>query len=728
MVIQIFIGVELVQQFLVRYAGPGVALWLALAGPLWAIGLQGIVSESTLFQPLVARVELTGVTAGDLERTSVRFGDHEEYLRENKQKPGYLQTVRLTLEQDEAGRSWVVLRSERSLNEPVLDIILRVSTVQGDIQKSFNLLLDPPRWSAGEPAVPAALPDTGFVASDTVPGVETQAPAPGPSERQELPVTREALIAAGLIRGDAYGPVRDGDRLSLIAQRTRLDRSVTINQMMMAYVRLNPDAFDRGNLSGLQQGVILRIPTHAEADTLSRGEASQQVSRHFRAWEQGETLASAGSPDFPAAEPTDIESLSAAANGQPQESLRILPESEVVEDAGAVADANNAVIEDLKTELAVQRADLERTRQLLAIKEEQLALKDDQLSSISAKIDSRDSEVSALQQLLLLRSDQVRQLEEKLASLNRTPEAFGLLNDKNLFALVLALLIGVPAVLGLMWYLFRVRSQRAGAPLIPMVDETAGDEPVAKFDNVVIGDTSPLDPSVDMREQIASALEDVQPAAEPTVALQSDALAPDPVHSGLLQMQPDRLPVQPEPEAPGEAAGGDGEPDLEVESSRGILDEVDVYLAYGLYHQSEELLTAAIETEPDREAFQVKLLETLLLDGKYEEFEARAGEFKECISVTNWEMIKRYAVDAGVRPSFFDSNASDFTDWVEPNHDDLEFELGDLPMHEPETGELQTSAGDSEAESDWPLIEGLELQAEDEDEVRDPPDRKTGTG
>ena len=61
-------------------------------------------------------------------------------------------------------------------------------------------------------------------------------------------------------------------------------------------------------------------------------------------------------------------------------------------------------------------------------------------------------------------------------------------------------------------------------------------------------------------------------------------------------------------------------------------------------------------------------------------------------------------------------------------HDDLEFELGDLPMHEPETGELQTSAGDSEAESDWPLIEGLELQAEDEDEVRDPPDRKTGTG
>ena len=57
------------------------------------------------------------------------------------------------------------------------------------------------------------------------------------------------------------------------------------------------------------------------------------------------------------------------------------------------------------------------------------------------------------------------------------------------------------------------------------------------------------------------------------------------------------------------------------------ISEVDVYLAYGLHGQAEELLTKAVERKPDNEEYAHKLLQTYHAQGNAEAFHGSATEF-----------------------------------------------------------------------------------------------------
>ncbi len=59
------------------------------------------------------------------------------------------------------------------------------------------------------------------------------------------------------------------------------------------------------------------------------------------------------------------------------------------------------------------------------------------------------------------------------------------------------------------------------------------------------------------------------------------------------------------------------------------VSEADVYLAYGLYGQAEELLTAAIDRSPDDPDYQMKLIETHFVQRDREKFQAAAARFQD---------------------------------------------------------------------------------------------------
>ena len=74
-----------------------------------------------------------------------------------------------------------------------------------------------------------------------------------------------------------------------------------------------------------------------------------------------------------------------------------------------------------------------------------------------------------------------------------------------------------------------------------------------------------------------------------------------------------------------------GIPDSEIvqesaEESDDTTAEADVYLAYGLFDQAEELLQQALEANPNKAEYQGKLLETYFAAGKKEEFEQLAAD------------------------------------------------------------------------------------------------------
>ena len=57
----------------------------------------------------------------------------------------------------------------------------------------------------------------------------------------------------------AYGPVKSGDTLSKIAGKLVGD-DYSLNQSMLALLRVNPDAFVDGNINLIKRGMVLRLP------------------------------------------------------------------------------------------------------------------------------------------------------------------------------------------------------------------------------------------------------------------------------------------------------------------------------------------------------------------------------------------------------------------------------------------------------------------------------------
>ena len=82
-----------------------------------------------------------------------------------------------------------------------------------------------------------------------------------------------------------------------IAKSVRPDRSVSMEQMMLALQRANPGAFIDNNVNNLKTGEILRVPSRDEAAQLTRKEARTEFARQTQAWRDAKLgLASAPAP------------------------------------------------------------------------------------------------------------------------------------------------------------------------------------------------------------------------------------------------------------------------------------------------------------------------------------------------------------------------------------------------------------------------------------------------
>lgn len=121
-----------------------------------------------------------------------------------------------------------------------------------------------PPLSAPEPAPKAPL--TPIPAAKQKP---TLAKKPAP-----VPTTAESV------------PVKAGDTLIGIA--SRMDRGDhTLDQMMLALLRANPDAFARGNINLLRRGVVLHIPPAGALPRYDAAQAAAVVAEQIRQWRDG---------------------------------------------------------------------------------------------------------------------------------------------------------------------------------------------------------------------------------------------------------------------------------------------------------------------------------------------------------------------------------------------------------------------------------------------------------
>ncbi|OGT72871.1 MAG: hypothetical protein A2W76_02080, partial [Gammaproteobacteria bacterium RIFCSPLOWO2_12_47_11] len=397
-----------------------------------ALGLGKLDLDSALNEPFDARIELLSPTIEELDSLNVRLADEAAFSRAGIPRLNILRVLNFVVKETESGADVIRIYSNEPIREPFLNFLLEVSWSNGRLYREYTVLLDPPIYASPEkqkrlaPSAPVES-TTGAIVRDIEDNQVVYAPEykPGRSVPSAAPTVSRPIAYGG---GD-YGPTVTGDTLWSIASAMRPDSSVSVQQMMFALLRANPEAFINGNINGLKRGHILNLPDSSELRSLTRDEAFAQAQQQNRLWEEARgALATAVTPrpetvisEEPAIPETtvtpEIAPVAVPPEGEPE--LRLVAPAEAGEGIAGVTEPSS---EQLANDLALVSESLE------ALTLENAELKD-KLSETEAIIDDlkrlivlKESELAALQQQIAAEEAAKAAAAEEQAAVAKAPE------------------------------------------------------------------------------------------------------------------------------------------------------------------------------------------------------------------------------------------------------------------------------------------------------------------
>ena len=270
-----------------------LALGLAVVSPLAdAAGLGRLNVTSGLGQPLRAELEVTSVGRDELPTLQVRMAPLAAFRAANLEFNPALTNLRFALDKRPDGGYFVRITSASPVNEPYLDLMVELTWATGRVIREYTVLLDPPSLRAEAPVVPPVAATSTPTAPSVVPPTTTR-PSTAPSTPSSPGLattppgtpaasTRPPATAAATTAPRATGPsegsyvVKSGDTLGAIAGRNK-PASVSLDQMLVAMLRANPDAFVAKNMNRLKAGATLTIPSESEVAALAQPDARREV-------------------------------------------------------------------------------------------------------------------------------------------------------------------------------------------------------------------------------------------------------------------------------------------------------------------------------------------------------------------------------------------------------------------------------------------------------------------
>src|SRR6056297_3133480 len=367
------------QRLLSKRAISSIALTLALIVPVgaYALGLGEARVESFLNQPLDVRMRLFDVSDDDLDSLTVTPASPEDFERLGLMSNSLALGIRIEVDRS-VSPPIVRVTSARPVSDPVVQLLVDARWASGRMLREYTLFLDPPTVAV-EPPAPArtAQPAEPVVDRQVDRPADRQSPAParpaeappagesGPQSQSQQP---RAVAASG---SRSYGPDASGDTLWSIARANLPAGDVSMNQMMIAIVELNPDAFRDRNINQLLRGAELQLPDAERVRALDAAAAAAEVAAQNRAFSRrmaGDVpvVSSAGRDSGPAAESPAGRDMS----GRPEPSASADPEDHRLslvppgdEESGNGLSEDAAEVADLRQRLARAEEELYAARQ-----------------------------------------------------------------------------------------------------------------------------------------------------------------------------------------------------------------------------------------------------------------------------------------------------------------------------------------------------------------------------
>jgi pilus assembly protein FimV len=257
-----------------------LALGLAVSSPQAdAAGLGRLTVQSGLGQPLKAELEVTAVGRDELPTLQVKLAPLSAFRAANLEFNPALSNLRFALDKRPDGTYFVRIASPQPVNEPYIDLMVELTWSTGRVIREYTVLLDPPSLRQQAEVVPPAAPVASAPApaaapSRPAPAATAPAPAPAPAAAPAPAPAPVAKAAAAPVEGSYT--VKSGDTLGKIAAQNK-PASVSLDQMLVAMFRQNPEAFSGNNMNRLKAGAQLTIPTESDAAAVTTGEARQEV-------------------------------------------------------------------------------------------------------------------------------------------------------------------------------------------------------------------------------------------------------------------------------------------------------------------------------------------------------------------------------------------------------------------------------------------------------------------
>lgn len=324
-----------------RWQRTALAMATATLLGLWgsqaaALALGPIKVQSALGEPLRAEIEILEINAEEASSLRTRVALPDDFRAAGLEYSPSLSGMQITMQKRSDGRSYLRLSNNRAVNDPYLDLVLEASWSSGRIVRDYTMLFDPPKLTSSqaiapqapqvtsvpirieplpqaEPQAPVAAqppeppmtpmvasPESGMpaappsdMAKETptaptqaesaseppVAGVESQPVATPSARATPTPAAETAPVPASL--APRQMTVRAGDTAGRIALSQK-PIDVSLDQMLVAMLRTNPEAFIEGNVNRIRAGAVVSVPADNAARGIPSDEARQIVVAQSR--------------------------------------------------------------------------------------------------------------------------------------------------------------------------------------------------------------------------------------------------------------------------------------------------------------------------------------------------------------------------------------------------------------------------------------------------------------
>ncbi|WP_165483029.1 FimV/HubP family polar landmark protein [Legionella genomosp. 1] len=253
-------------------------LTITMPFAVYSLGMGELTVSSYLNQPFQGEIPLIDIDGIPLNGIKASLASVEDFERIGLERKEILSFIQFDVRLNKKGKPVIALTSQERITEPFLQLVVDLAWAEGQLYRSYTILLDPPGYK-----LVTVVHSDKVIRSKTIKG-------PGVVDKPVFTHIVELPDAAHQVRKEAsYGPTLVNENIWQIAQRYVTTDS-SLQQVILAIVGTNSQAFTQGNLNGLKIGERLRIPSNEEVLKIPADLAKKEVEAHDIAWKSGSEI------------------------------------------------------------------------------------------------------------------------------------------------------------------------------------------------------------------------------------------------------------------------------------------------------------------------------------------------------------------------------------------------------------------------------------------------------